>query len=130
MEQDEFTDLMNASILRNLPKGVFLLVPVFALLLKLVYVRRKRRYAEHFVFALHVHAFTFLTFSFAVLTPWEAAVVAFVVLLWVYVLLAMKRVYAQGMFKTFLKFAGLAVSYLILLVLTLIGTAVVAALTL
>jgi len=40
----------------------FVLLKIFALLLNLLYARRKRYYAEHFVFALHVHAFVFLMF--------------------------------------------------------------------
>lgn len=41
-------------------KMVFLLIPVVALLLKLLYIRRKRLYFEHLIFSLHAHAFIFL----------------------------------------------------------------------
>ena len=38
---------------------MFVLLPGFALWLKLAYLNRRMRYTEHLVFALHVHAFWF-----------------------------------------------------------------------
>ena len=43
-------------------KLIFLLIPVFAVLLKLFYLRRNRLYFEHLIFSLHLHAFIFLLF--------------------------------------------------------------------
>lgn len=54
-----------AGLARNVPRAVFLLLPIFALILKLLYLRQKRLYVGHFVFALHVHAFAFLLFTLA-----------------------------------------------------------------
>lgn len=45
----------------KLPYAVFALVPLFAVSTSLLYWRRNRWYAEHFLFALHLHAFVFLT---------------------------------------------------------------------
>ena len=39
-------------------------VPVFALLLHVLYRKSGRFYAEHFLFALHFHAFAFLALAF------------------------------------------------------------------
>ena len=50
------------AMIEELPKVMFLLLPVFALLLEAIYARRRRFYIEHFVFALHVHAFAFILF--------------------------------------------------------------------
>lgn len=44
----------------NWPKVLFFLIPVFALLLKLLYLLRKRYYSEHLIFALHYHSVLFL----------------------------------------------------------------------
>lgn len=44
----------------RLPYAIFLLMPLFALMSKLIYWRRKRYYGEHLLFALHAHAFLFL----------------------------------------------------------------------
>jgi len=55
----------------NLPLMMFLLMPFFALLLKIVYPRRY--YSEHFVFALHLHAFLYLVLTVLLLVPNPAA---------------------------------------------------------
>ena len=102
-----------------LPHSVFLLLPVFAFVLKLLYIRRKRYYAEHFVFSLHVHAFVFLMFIIALLLRnW---IVANVLILWsmIYIWLAMKRVYGQGWFRTSVKYWVLGFTYFILLTFSL-----------
>ncbi len=44
----------------NMPKVLFFLIPVFALLLKLLYLLRKRYYSEHLIFALHYHSALFI----------------------------------------------------------------------
>lgn len=50
------------AVLAKLPYAAFILVPLFAVNTRLLYWRRSRGYAEHFLFALHLHAFVFLTF--------------------------------------------------------------------
>jgi hypothetical protein len=97
------------------PHTVFVLLPIFALLLKALYARRRRYYAEHFVFALHTHAFVFLMFLLMLLARhW---IVTTILSLWifVYIWMAMKRVYAQGWFRTTVKYWILGFVYLILL---------------
>ncbi len=44
----------------NLPRAFFLLLPIFALLLTLLYLRHGYRYLDHLTFALHFHAFAFV----------------------------------------------------------------------
>jgi len=39
--------------------AMFALLPLYALLLKIVYFKRRMRWSEHLIFALHVHAFLF-----------------------------------------------------------------------
>jgi hypothetical protein len=103
------------AFMENAPTGIFLMMPIFAAILKILYVRQKRFYVEHFVFALHVHAFTFLTFVLMLLFPLPQ--VGLVLGLWVmlYVFLAMKKVYGQGIVKTFVKYLLLGWAYSMLL---------------
>jgi hypothetical protein len=102
-----------AAMEENAPKGVFLMMPLFAFILKLLYVRRKRFYVEHFVFALHVHAMAFLLFTVGMVSGlgWLRNVLS----LWMtlYVFLAMRKVYGQGIIRTFLKFCALGGAYMI-----------------
>lgn len=127
LDRDEAERQFNAIMLRNLPKAIFLLVPVFALVLRLYYVRRQRRYVEHLVFALHVHAFAFVALIPETLIDWEPLAVVVALSVPVYLFMAMRRVYAQGVIKTLLKLGGLMSVYVVLLVLTI---AVLALLTL
>ncbi len=53
----EDPDLLRNAFYSALPTALFVLVPVFAALLKLVFVMRRRLYMEHLVVALHGHAF-------------------------------------------------------------------------
>ena len=46
-----------------IPKAMFVLVPLFAALIGVVYRDRRRKYPQHLAFALHVHAALFLTLS-------------------------------------------------------------------
>lgn len=56
----------------NIPKVVFFLIPVFALLLKLLYLLRRRYYSEHLIFALHYHSVIFLNAFIMVLLSFGA----------------------------------------------------------
>lgn len=107
-----------------LPQTMLVLLPIFALLLKVVYIFRRRLYMEHMIVSLHSHAFLFLSVLLVALlsmlgsllrphahwayttTGWlQAAIFTWMP---VYLLLTQKRVYRQGWFKTVIKylFAG------------------------
>lgn len=108
------------------PQTMFLLLPVFAGILKLLYWRRGRLYVEHFVFALHLHAFTFLCFTIEATA--NVQVVEAVIALWIclYTYLAMYRVYGQGWFRTGVKYVTLGFAYMLVLSLALVATLIVA----
>ena len=102
-------------IVEQIPKAMFLLLPFYALLLKLLYIRSGRYYVEHFIFALHIHAFTFALFLLTLVLPWRDLLIAIAsVWLLIYQWLAMKRVYAQGWFRTTLKWWALFFGYTVI----------------
>jgi hypothetical protein len=111
---------------------MFAMLPFITLLLKLLYIRRKRYYMEHLTFMLHIHAFMFLVLALALLydhyehagqaTPWA------VLLILVYITLAFRKVYRQGWFKTFTKMFILFMSYVFSLTFFLLLTLAVSAL--
>lgn len=111
----EAVRVLRTAFMESLPTGIFLMMPIFAGILKVLYLRRKRFYVEHFVFALHVHAFTFLTFVLMLLVPWRPLNLVLSLWLVAYVFLAMKRVYGQGLLKTFGKYLLLGWAYSMLL---------------
>jgi hypothetical protein len=86
--------------------ALFFFLPMFALLLKLLYIRRKRYYIEHLIFSLHFYSFFFLMLILFVLTykfifPVPIWIVFIIVGIYLYA--AMKNVYYQNLFKTFFK---------------------------
>lgn len=115
LPQREALRLLVETMEENAPIGVFVMMPFSALILKLLYVRRKRFYVEHFVFALHVHSFAFLAGAVTLLSPWDALDAALMLWFLVYLFVALKRVYAQGALRTFAKYVALGVAYSILL---------------
>ncbi|MEL6611566.1 MAG: DUF3667 domain-containing protein [Bacteroidota bacterium] len=124
-----FLDFLRSS-LRQVPTVMFLLLPVFALLLKVVYLRRNWYYGEHLVFALHVHAFAFGVFTLLALgamTPLGGWSLWLLVLVPLYVYLAQKHVYQQGWVKTALKGYALSMLYVFALSCGLVLALVLAA---
>ncbi len=123
----EFRGLLLRRCIGNLPLMMFLLLPIYALMLKILYVRSGRYYVEHLIYSLHLHAFIFLTLGaiFAWLGTLDAmgyrpvvhelVVVAWWVYFCLYPVLAMKRVYGQGWVKTAFKYALVGFVYVILL---------------
>ena len=106
----------------QLPVALFFLVPAYAFLLKLLYVRQKKYYVEHFVFALHLHSFAFILFTILLLIPdteeqpWAAIETVVQLGFFVYYFIALKKYYAQGGFKTTLKYVFLLNAYSILII--------------
>jgi Protein of unknown function (DUF3667) len=90
--------------------AMFALVPLFALLLKLVYVRRGMTYGSHIVFALHLHAFWLLAILASLTHQFVTAVAT--VAIPVYAIVALRRVYGGGWFKTFGKALVISLLYL------------------
>ncbi len=130
----------------NVPKMMFIFLPLIAAVLGVLYIRSGRYYVEHLLFVVHFHAFFFLagiavllleriseTLSGAVGGTVGAAekllgtVLAFYVP--VYLLRALRRVYEQSWWKTLPKAALLGLAYLICLTFTGIGLLAYTALT-
>ncbi len=58
---NELMEKLGESILHRLPYMLLFSLPLFALILKLVYIRRKQfYYADHGVFTIHLYVFSFL----------------------------------------------------------------------
>ncbi len=119
------------SVLHKLPYMLFISLPLFALLLKLVYIRRKQFYfADHGVFTIHLYIFTFILLMavFALnklrdLTRWDfigLLIAALFIGLFFYLYKAMRNFYGQGRGKTVLKFLFVAFWSLIMMLILLI----------
>lgn len=101
-------------IVANLGAAMFVMLPAYALWLKLLYLNRRLRYTEHLVFALHVHAFWFVALALTVFGPgWVGTVTTFAVP--GYTLLAMRRVYGGRWWPLLLRAGVIAALYGLLL---------------
>jgi len=110
-----------------------LMMPVLAVILKLMYIRRKRFFVEHLFFSFHYHAFAFLIFGLGFIllkiiggstAPYVLGGASLISLFYLYK--AMRKFYGQRRFKTIVKFLALNFFYVILffvafLLLVLIG---------
>ena len=117
-------DEFKKRFIQNLPKLMFVLMPLIALFLKVFYIGSKRYLTEHFVFTLHCHAMMFVVLLLVMLAGslakhfiWAAPLKsAGTVAGWyiaLYLFLALRFFYKQGWFMTGLKFFMLFISYTI-----------------
>jgi hypothetical protein len=114
----------------NLPRAIFLMVPILAAVMLPLYRRQRRYYVEHLLFLLHNHAFAFLWLGmFALLSlaiPIEAvaSMLTFVFDLYIpyYYYRSMRQVYGEGPARTLGKFTVLSLAYLITAGLVLVAT--------
>lgn len=121
-------------VIGKLPQLMFILLPLFAVLLKVMFIFSKRLYMEHLTVALHSHSFIFIAILLsevldvidAYLEPTYSSLanftgfVAGVILLWipVYLFLMQRKVYRQGYFFTLVKFSVIATIYSFMILLT------------
>lgn len=91
----------------TIPISMFFLLPIFALILKLLNYKRGR-FSHHLVFSFYFFSFLFMTFSVMLLINfiWDIPIwieVLVAMSTFFYLFLAMKHFYEQGYFKSFLK---------------------------
>lgn len=103
---------------------MLLMIPLLALIQKLIYIRTGHYYVEHLVLTLHNHAFIiFVVFVASLTGAVEESQVpilnilfgflgtAIYILLWVYLFLSLKNYFQQGYGKTLLKYITATVLY-------------------
>ncbi|SEQ46773.1 Protein of unknown function [Hyunsoonleella jejuensis] len=100
----------------TIPIAMFFLLPIFAFVLKLLHLK-KGRYAHHLVFSFYYFSFLFTVFSIILginfildIPDW----LDFLIMLstFVYLVMALKRFYTQGWFKSLFK--GVVASFVFL----------------
>jgi len=93
------------------PYAIFCLMPVFALMLKVLYLGSGKRFGEHLLFALHSNAFAFFIYSVILVMPFTF--VNFVLWCWLlgYLPWAMRRVYGGSRWGVFLRWGTLMTFY-------------------
>jgi hypothetical protein len=128
------------SVAHNIPKMMFVFLPLVAVALKLLYWRPRRFYVEHLVYLLHNHSALFLCFSMFVFIErlaslwhplrWVTFIAGTMTFMYTacYPYASMRRYYGQSRSLTSLKYMAVMCAYVACLSFTLIGLAVIAAL--
>ena len=120
----DFADIL----LHSLPQIFFILLPIFALILKLLYIRRKEfYYVNHGIFSIHFYIFSFITmlilFGLVALNDklhWTVLTIMQVLIgfgIYFYLYKAMRIFYRQRRGKTVIKFIILCFSLFITIML-------------
>lgn len=125
--------LFLVALMQNLPYMMLACIPLFALVLKILYIRRRMFYIDHLIYALHIHTFAYVGVILIVSATiglghlgWNPFFGWIVGLLWfglaVQIFLSIRRVYRQGWFFTIFKFFLGGFVYLVVLCLALATT--------
>jgi hypothetical protein len=125
------------AVFARLPWTLGLLMPLFAVLLKVVYIFKRRLYMEHLLVALHSHAFIFMSLLLLALLAlvrnatadtapaldvlWDLLRAAVWIWLPVYLFLMQKRVYRQGWIMTTIKYTVIGICYTVIITIGLVG---------
>ncbi len=108
---------LNEPLTAWLPRVLFLLLPLFALLLMLFYFRKRKDFyfVDHLIFSLNMHSFVFIVLIVAVgvaqVLDASSVALAAVAAMGLYFLFAMKRFYGQNWFWTGIKFVSIGFIY-------------------
>src|SRR4030095_15331512 len=125
--------LFISTLFSNLPYMMLCCIPLFALVLKLLYIRQRLFYIDHLIYALHIHTFFYATVMLIVLatiglTRFAPGAIAgwLIALLWIafvtQIFLSIRYVYRQGWFFSIFKFLFGGFVYLIVLLAALAVT--------
>jgi len=125
--------LFISTMFSNLPYMMLCCIPLFALVLKVLYVRRRIFYIDHLIYALHIHTFFYAGLMLIVLATiglnrFAPGPIAgwLIALLWIgfvtQIFLSIRFVYRQGWFFSIFKFLFGGFVYLIVLVVALAAT--------
>ena len=125
--------LFITTLFQNIPYMMLCCIPLFALVLKVLYLRKRIFYIDHLIYALHIHSFAYLAIISIVLITiglnrWIPGTLAgwIIAALWVsfatQIFLSIRRVYRQGWFFTIFKFFLGGFVYLMVLAVALATT--------
>lgn len=120
----EVNKYVREQFVHNFPKIFFFMIPVMALLLKLLFARRKQVFfVHHAIFSLHIHSFIFSIFTLYAIMPFIGYwpnIVMMLISAW-YFVIAMKRVYEIGYVRSVLNLCVTAIGYLIFLLIAIVA---------
>jgi hypothetical protein len=115
-------EIVKEAVTHNAPKIMFVILPLFALILKIAFRKNNKLYVEHIIYSIHLHCFVFLFLTAALLlqlilpNAWEKPVkdwmqlITFVGIIW-YVYRSLRVVYQRSRWRTVSKMVGVSLMY-------------------
>jgi hypothetical protein len=119
--------IVKESFDRNVPKLMFILLPLFALFIKWFHNSKKYYYAQHVIFSIHYHSFIFmffLVFMLLLLVLPNGIIkdilrYGSLLLLVLYLVLALRRAYNQSFGVALIKGISISILYIMMLIVSL-----------
>ncbi len=117
--KDEFLD----DLKHNTPKMMFLLLPLFALIIRVAFWKNKKFYVEHLIYTFHLFCFLFMFLgiiilvempisnSLRVISEW-LTLLATLYIIW-YTYRSLRVVYHRSRFRTITKMIGMSFMYFV-----------------
>jgi hypothetical protein len=121
---------LEVDVRHDIPKLMFLLLPLFALYIGWFYPRKKYYYVNHAIFSVHFHCFAFVFFLFLLLLnwligllttwPWTGMILTSVapIPLFIYLVAALHGMYGQSFWRSLGKGVAISVLYFITFAIT------------
>jgi hypothetical protein len=120
---DRAKEVFFDEIKHNMPKMMFLLLPLCALIFKVTFWRNKKFYVEHLIFTFHLHCFIFLYLAIIMILqmtipkPWGIegwlSFAGFIGINW-YIYRALRVFYNRSHWRTISKMVGASFMYLLM----------------
>jgi hypothetical protein len=107
LTQSERQTLALRSLTQNGPFAAFFLLPIFAVLLRVLYSSRKLNFGSHLVFAFHFHTVVFALLLIGLLAPATAVTLGLIAAGTTYLLFALHNAYGGRFWLTTLRGAAL-----------------------
>ncbi len=116
-------EVIEDGIKHNFPKMMFVLLPLFALILMITFYRSKKFYVEHLIYSFHLHCFLFLFLAiilvlhFIIPANWDSLTglldfAAALIIIW-YIYKSLRVVYGRSGWRTVTKMIGISLTYLL-----------------
>lgn len=117
------------TLIKNISYLMFLIMPVFALILYLFHLKREQFYFEFLIYSIHIHSFLFLLFSIYVLISQIFSSDLVLLIVWlitvVYFYISLRKVFPQRRLMAAMKTLAIFVLHGILTMVLFVGTVIV-----
>jgi hypothetical protein len=113
-------EMFTEDIQHNTPKMMFLLLPLFALILRVAFWKNRKFYVEHLIYSLHFHCFLFLFLTVLITLQWiipgswkitDWVIFAGTLYIIWYIFRSLRVVYHRSIFRTITKMIGMSFMY-------------------